>query len=166
MTIPYRLRALPLALAIIALAAFAPQAARAQLLIDANNPEGIAQVLRDMGYRAQVETSQSTGNPIIRTAGEGVNWDILFYGCAEGRDCRSIQYIVSLRLDRPVGLEKLNEWNANKTVGQAYIADNGAVRLKQLTSMTGGVSRDAMEAGMSLWLRAMGEFLDFVGFRA
>lgn len=153
-----------LALALFGLAA-TPQPVRAQLLIDATNAEGIANVLRDMGYRAQVETSTVTGNPIIRTSAEGVNYDVLFYGCIDGKDCRSIQYIVSLRMNTPPGLDKLNEWNATKTVGQAYVADNGAIRLKQHFSMAGGVSREALESGASLWIRAMGEYLAFTGFR-
>lgn len=152
------------ALAIFGLTA-TPQPAQAQLLVDATNPDAVAEVLREMGYRALVEQHSSTGNPVIRTAAEGVNYSIYFYGCVEMKDCRSIQYFVSLKLTSPPGQAKINEWNANRTIGQAYSFDESSVALKQFYPMAGGVSREALQAGSSLWIRAMGEYLTFTGFR-
>jgi hypothetical protein len=154
------------ALALSLALALAPVAAGAQGMVDASDPERLARIIGAEGYRAQVETSQTTGNPIIRTAAEGVNFDIFFYGCRDGRACQSIQYAVSLRMDNPPSLARLNEWNSTKTIGQAFIAENGSVRLAQFMPLRGGVSEEAFRSGFDLWRRALAQYITHTGFRS
>ncbi len=142
----------------------APMQGAAQTLIVASDPAGIAQVITNHGYRAALEKTQS-GNPIIRSAADGVNFDLFFYGCTDGADCRSIRFVAGFRMNPAPTVEQMNDWNKSKTIGMAYVADNGSARLGHFVALGGGVTDANFRAAFDLWRVALRQYADHIGFK-
>ncbi|MFN3643722.1 MAG: YbjN domain-containing protein [Gemmobacter sp.] len=152
------------AIAVLATVALPAPMAGAQVLLDATNPAQIAQAIVAHGYRAQLETGQS-GDPLIRSSAEGINFTLFFYGCNQGKDCRSIRYSTNFRVNPAPTVEKINEWNNTKTIGMAAVTPDGLARLGHHVALSGGVSEANLRASYDLWRAALRQYAEFVGFK-
>ena len=133
------------------------QAATARM-VTATNPASIVKVLQDSGYRAEL-ASDSTGDPMIRSASSGSNFTILFYGCAEGKDCATIQFFAGFSEPENGSITALNAWNAQNRFGRAYRAEDGAARLEMdLDLDDGGMSTALFEDNIEFWVTIMASF--------
>lgn len=142
----------------------ATQSARLGLLVDAADPARIAALMVGLGYQAELDTSDP-GSPFIRGSAEGANYGIYFYGCTNGVDCRAIQFVAGFTLNSPATLEMANNWNKRRIVGQAYLADSGAIRIAYYVAMQHGVSETNFAFLFGQWRIALRDFMDHIGFR-
>ena len=93
---------------VAAMAAGVATSAQAQM-VRANDPAGIVAALQNAGLSATL-TTDSLGDPLIRSAVKGHPFRIVFYGCKANKDCATITFAAGFdRRDRPGGLIK--EWN-------------------------------------------------------
>jgi len=122
--------------------------AQAQSLIDASNPQGILNIAR--GYGSADLTTDSTGDPKITGRTEGIAYSVWFYGCSDGRNCKSIQFSSGWVSDR-VSLRDVNRWNKTKRFGKAYLDDDDDPILEMNVTLDGGVSRSNLDDAFDWW---------------
>jgi hypothetical protein len=117
------------------------------------------------GFQATL-TTDSRGDPMIRSAAEGVNFLILFYGCRNNANCRSIQYVVSFRMNTPPSMADINRFNQTKSLGEASLSSEGQPRLSHFVALHGGVSEANFLYVFGLWRDVLREFITHIGFRS
>lgn len=131
--------------------------------IDATMPDKVADVFRDSGYQAQLETD-SDGDPTIKTSFGGISTQIFFYGCSDGRDCKEIQFSSGFDLTDGITFGKINEWNRTNRYGSAYRDDEDDPWLRETVVLDGGVTPDNVRNWIDRWDVAIGLFKDHIGF--
>ena len=62
-------------------------------LICASDPEAVAEELRKLGYRAELNSHES-GDPQIRSAAAGYDYRLNFNDCTENTRCRSLGFVI------------------------------------------------------------------------
>jgi hypothetical protein len=149
------------AAALLALLAAAPAAADG--LIRAAEPGGVAEALRGLGYRAQLDTD-SAGDPMVVSAIEGLEYTIWFYGCTNGAGCESLLFSVGLDLPEGVSFSKINVWNQERLFGKAYVDDENDPFLVHFLPTEGGITAENFVEIVEWWGLAVSEFTDHVGF--
>lgn len=140
----------------------APTASAAPRLLEATRPEELAEVIRSLGYRADMDRS-NTGNPMIISNAEGFNFVLFFYYCQDNTDCRAVQYSVTFTMNTPPPLGTINDWNLDRIVGQARRTDNGA-GLTYFINLDGGVSRENFIDTFEDWRIALRDFARHIDF--
>jgi hypothetical protein len=118
--------------------------------IDATDPAGLVSIIRDLGYRAALE-SDEVGDPMIRSSVGGTEFAILFFGCAKGKQCRSLLFKVGYDLDDGTTLDVINDWNATKLFGRAYLDEEADPWLELSVNTYGGVNRLNFEDTYDWW---------------
>ena len=88
-------------IALLALVSAAASGA-AQQLVRAQDPQSLVRAMQANGYTAQL-TVDSTGDPMIRSAAGGTNFQVLFYNCTNHRECATVQFHVGYDLKLVAG---------------------------------------------------------------
>lgn len=140
----------------------AGQQARIGVLVDSANPARLVDLLRAAGVRAELDTSEPT--PLIVASADGTNFVILFYGCRNGQDCTAIQFISGFQMNTPPTLQRINEWNAGRIVGQAYTAPDGSIRIAHYVALRYGMSETNFAYTVEQWRIALRDFRAHIGF--
>lgn len=132
--------------------------------VQAQNPNSVVRALQEAGYRAEL-TTDSTGDPLIRSTSSGSNFSIFFYGCTDNKDCRTIQFYAGYEEPENASLTAFNEWNKTKRFGRAYLGDDGVARLEMDVDIDdGGISPLLFEDNLEFWVLVMSEFELHIGF--
>jgi hypothetical protein len=120
-------------------------------------PNDIAEILRGLGYRAEVIIPEK-GNPSIRSGMAG--WDVLvfLYSC-EPDGCMSLEYNLTVRKDPRFSLALLNTWNMEKRFAKTFLEKNGNITLSADVYFNGGVSRDLIIWSARFFEDSAGSFL-------
>ena len=130
--------------------------------VTSTDPEAMAALLVQEGYRAKIETD-NVGDPVIRSAAGGANFSIYFYGCEGGKDCTSIQFYTGWSTDTQFPLERMNQWNIDKRFSRGIVDEEGDPTLRfDLNLDMGGMSRELFLDNFSVWLSLMDSFEDFI----
>lgn len=133
--------------------------------VTSTNPASLVSALQDAGYRAEL-TKDSLGDPKIDSASGGVNFSLVFYGCADNRDCSSIQFHAGFSMRKTVSLSDMNDWNKSNRFGCAWLDDEGDPHVKFDVNMDeGGISERLFEDTLDLWTRVLSDFVGAIGFR-
>jgi hypothetical protein len=140
------------------------QAASAQSdLVDATNPTRLADVIRGLGYRAQLQTD-SGGDPMIESSVSGTSFSLFFYGCTANADCKSVDFATSYDATDSTTLDAINEWNAGELFGKAYLdTEDNSLRLVAHVNMVGGISQANFEDTFAWWEEIVEGFEDDLG---
>ncbi|MBU2980414.1 YbjN domain-containing protein [Lentibacter algarum] len=128
--------------------------------ITGSSPQYIAKLIGDAGYRAQMETSND-GAPRIRSAAEGVNFSIWFYGCKSSRGCNSIQFSAGFEMKDGMTLAKVNEWNRKKRFGKVYVNDDNNPFIQMDVNLDYGVTDKNFMDTFDYWQVVLDSFNDF-----
>ena len=151
-----------LALVLAAAAAAAPPTFAAN--VTADNPAALAEVLRAMGYRAEL-TTDDQGDPKIVSATGGSNFRIYFYGCTANVNCTSIQFAAGFDLTNGSTLEVMNAWNTAKRYSQAYLDNEQDPLIEMDVNLAfGGVSEENFRDNLEIWDGLLGRFKTHIGF--
>lgn len=136
-------------------------AAQAQM-VTAQNPQSIVAALQGAGYKAEL-TKDKTGDPLIHSSSGGSNFAIFFYGCTRNTQCATIQFFAGYA-EAKATLSQMNDWNAKKRFGRAYVADTGAARVEMDVDLDdGGMSTKLFEDNLEFWVATMGAFEKHIG---
>lgn len=127
-------------------------------IVDGSDPEALVSIIQDMGYRARLEVD-GAGDPLIRSSVGGTHFAVVFYGCSEDHDqCQILLFKAGYELKRKVALELINEWNATRLFGRAYLDDVDDPWLELVLNVRGGVTREQFEQTFEWWESSVGEF--------
>lgn len=140
----------------------APVAAAAQL-VDATDAERLATIIRDLGYRARLDTD-GVGDPLIASSVGGTDFNIYFFGCTDGAACKSLLFKVGYDLTDGTTLEVVNDWNAMSLFGRAYRDEDGDPWLEMPVNLDGGVSLFNFQDTFDWWEVILEEFEDHIDF--
>lgn len=133
--------------------------AYAQIVAD---PEMVANVMRDAGYRAEVDELES-GTPFIQSSSGGLPFRVFFYGCDDGgQNCKTIQLYAGFITDNSPTLTEMNAYNRDNRFGRVYIdnEDDPVIEM-DIDLEDGGMSAALLEDNLEYWAYIMGRFSEF-----
>lgn len=134
-------------------------------MVRAQDPQSLVRAMQSRGYVAELTTDQ-TGDPMIRSAASGTNFQVLFYNCTDHRDCATVQFHVGYDLKTATSLESINEWNRSQRFGSAHLdKENDPILEMDVDLDDGGISPLLFIDNLEFWTSAMGRFEKHIGFR-
>ncbi|OUS08617.1 hypothetical protein A9Q96_04040 [Rhodobacterales bacterium 52_120_T64] len=149
-------------LAVVALV-LAPLGANAQALVDASDVDIIAALVQDEGYRAVIGTD-GVGDPMITSSANGYDFDIYFYGCTDGENCRDVQFSVTFDMEDGMSLTRAQDFNLEKRWAKVYLDEDSDPVLEMDANLYGGVSATNFEDTLDWWVILMNDFIDYIDF--
>lgn len=123
----------------------------------------VASVLQAKGFKAEI-TKDSGGDPMIKSATDGVNYSILFYGCKHTPRCSAIQFYAGFHLDKGMTTDKINEWNRENRFGRAYIDKEKDPNVEMDLDVEHGFLTEGLANNIDTWGAVLPAFKKFVGF--
>ncbi len=150
----------PLLAACMAVSLLAGPQVSAQELIDAKNPQAILEIAKGFGS-AKLGTD-AEGDPLITGRIQGTKYGIYFYGCnSKGEDCDDIQFNAAWSGVK-ASLKDVNQWNAEKRYGKAYIDSEGDPVIQMTVNLDYGVSTGNFDDTFNWWSKALQGFIEEV----
>jgi hypothetical protein len=132
-------------------------------IVDGSDPAALVDIIQDLGYRATLEVD-GEGDPLIRSSVGGTQFALVFYGCSELHDgCQILLFKAGYELNDKVGMDVINQWNATRLFGRAYLDDVSDPWIELVLNMQGGVTRTQFEKTFEWWETSVGEFEDEIG---
>jgi hypothetical protein len=127
--------------------------------------EEVASWLRASGYPATIKPDTSDGakpyERIVSSSIDGINYDIYFYGCSDGR-CDSIQYAAGW--PNPNGSrDRINGWNTSKRYIRAYSTASGQFWAEYDIDVSPGGTYEQLDHTLSRWRAIIGEYKTYMG---
>jgi Putative bacterial sensory transduction regulator len=131
--------------------------------VDATEPETLASLIRELGYRASVE-KDNAGDPMIRSSAGGVDFQIYFFGCEGGERCRSLLFQAGYNLESGTTVDVVEAWNEDVLFGRAYLDDEADPWVEMPVNLFGGVNRENFADTFDWWETVIGDFQRHIGF--
>ncbi len=132
-------------------------------IVDGSDPVTLVNIIQDLGYRARLEVD-GEGDPLIRSSVGGTDFALVFYGCSEQHDgCQILLFKAGYELNDKVGMDLINQWNATRLFGRAYLDEVSDPWIELVLNMHGGVTRAQFEKTFEWWETSIGEFEDELG---
>ena len=133
-------------------------------IVDGSDPRALVNIIQELGYRATLEVD-GEGDPLIRSSVGGTQFALVFYGCSDQHDgCQILLFKAGYELNDKVGMDVINQWNATRLFGRAYLDDVSDPWLELVLNMHGGVTRAQFEKTFEWWETSVGEFEEEIGF--
>jgi len=129
--------------------------AQAQSLITAANPQTILDIAR--GYGSAELSTDSVNDPLITGRIDGTSYRVYFYGCSNGRNCKTIDFYAAWSSNR-VSLRDVNEWNRTKRFTKAYLDSDDDPILEMSVNLDNGVSRGNLDYTFDWWKVTLKQF--------
>lgn len=152
----------PALAAAIAAAMLAAPAAGAEETIDATDPERILAIAHSFGEAAL--TTDNLGDPLIEGRIGEKDYRLLFYGCSENRDCKTLMFSAGWEGDDRTDDrtdEMMADWNREKRFGKAYLDEDGLATVEMNVNLHGGVTRANLDDTIDWWRLVLAEFADY-----
>ncbi|WP_417743591.1 YbjN domain-containing protein [Salipiger sp.] len=147
------------ALAVVATCAFAAPSSAATL--NASDPESIAERMRELGYRAEL-TTDSYGDPMIKSGAAGVSFSINFYGCRDNTNCQDLQFSAGFNTPEFVTPAEMNSWNHDRVIGKAHMDSEGDPFLEHPVLGVIDMGEPAFDRTVERWVSNLQDFLDYI----
>jgi hypothetical protein len=118
--------------------------ARAEPLPDGGvTAQEVAGVLQRAWYKAE-STKDTYGDPLIKSTSSSVNFSVYFYTRKNSPRCTSIQFYAGFQ--KPgVAPEQIAEWNRTTRFGEAYLDQDGDLRLEMDMDVEHGANTEALK---------------------
>lgn len=130
--------------------------------ICASAPDTVVKALQDAGYKAELGKSKGTGNPKISSAASGYSYDLFFYGCSDGRNCDSLEFMVSFEKDSVNSAELANLWNKDERFAtMSFDPEDGSLTIAYDVSTVGGLNRANFADVIDWWAGRLGRAKTF-----
>ena len=131
--------------------------------VSAGNPDGVAEVMRALGYRAAVDVDEF-GDPMIWSSASGKTFEIYFYGCEADGGCRDLLFSAGFDMPEPMSTDAMNSWNAAKLIGAAALDDEGDPYLRHMVIGADLMPAKSFERLVVGWDFALGQFSRFIEY--
>ena len=123
---------------------------------DSSDLERMVRLLQDVGYRATPDTSAAT--PTVSSKFNGVNSRIQLANCGQdGRGCTIVLFHAGFDTNDGVDMKVINDWNADKYFGRAYLDDENDPHIDLASSLV-GASDENIKDIIERWDAAIAEF--------
>jgi len=121
--------------------------------------EDLREVLLDAGHRVELGVDH-VGAPMIGSASSGLDYQVLFYDCAEDGRCGSLLFRAGLASEDPPAREAVNNWNRAMRLSRAYITADGEAVVEMDLLIAGGVTRSLLAEAVKRWNAMLPLFAD------
>ncbi|MCH8168505.1 MAG: YbjN domain-containing protein [Proteobacteria bacterium] len=156
------MRDLTLGLAMMAVILAAPAAgAGAEETIDATDPAQILALVQ--GYGEAALTTDNLGDPLIEGRIGEKDYELFFYGCTEGRGCKSLMFRAIWEAEELTD-EMMANWNREKRFGKAYLDQDANANVEMSVNLHGGVSQANLDDTIDWWRLVLSQFADYFDF--
>jgi len=145
-------------LATVALAA----PAHAQM-VNPSDPSSVANAMQAIGYRAKMDTD-AVGDPMILTTIDGSRASVMFYGCSNNENCKSLVLRAAFAMADGPSHENLGDWNRRNYVGRAYLDSDKDPVLDMALPARGSLPSDTFEHSVELFEMALNSFKNDIGW--
>lgn len=126
--------------------------------VTASDPQSLMGFFEAEGAPAKLD-KDNTGDPLIEMKHYGTDFAIYFYGCDNGKSCDAVQFFSGYATEGRVAIASINEWNAERRFGRAYLTDEGNARVEfDIYTGADGVSSEDFSEIFEVWLDVMGRF--------
>ena len=133
--------------------------------ICASNPQGVADELRSLGYRAELK-SHPSGDPQIESAAAGYDFVVNFNDCKANRQCRSLGFVIVFADDGKNTPQLANEWNRQKRFSQMTANENSSLAVTYDVTTVGGINKANFADIVDWWQVILGQLRTFFTERA
>lgn len=156
-----------IALSVIAVGAlaFGGNAYAADRVVDTASVTSVADLLREIGYKAEIKTGDD-GKKYISSAANGNAFQIFFYGCKEDRECGSFEFYSWYKKQPYFTPDLANEWNAKKRFLKVVIDKDGDLAEYMYVSTIGQVSYENFRDNVDWFTSMDGELSKFLSEKA
>ena len=157
------MRALAVAAGLAAALAAGTGAARATPIPDGGvTAAEVARALQAINLKAEV-TTDSEGDPMIKSGVDGGEFRVLFYSC-KGQRCGEIAYMSAFDMDKGTTYASMNEWNRRHRFGRAYLDDDMDPYLLMDVDFEHGATSEAIENSARTWTSVLPVFKKHIGW--
>lgn len=116
-----RIRLLALALAAVTAPSTAMAADR---VVDVSSVKGVAALLQEAGYKAEIKKGDD-GDSYITSGANGSGFQLNFYGCKNDTGCNSFEFYSYFKKEPFFSADMANEWNVKKRFLKVAIDSDG-----------------------------------------
>lgn len=133
-------------------------------LVDGSDPWYLAGIIQQLGYQARLDVDK-VGDPLILSSVGSTEFAIVFYGCDERTHdgCELVLFKVGYAVDGGIDFATVNDWNATRLLGRAYLDEVADPWLEMPVVLTRGITRDNFEATFSWWQTSVAAFEAHIG---
>ena len=125
--------------------------------VGADNPQKIAELVKTWAQDVEV-TKDDGGDPKITFKYLDIRQQVLFYGCKQGKNCKSIQFVVGWNNDGKQTLETVNKWNQSKRYVKAFLDKDNDLILQMDVDLEEKVSAAYLKDVMKTWQMSLVAF--------
>ena len=138
-------------------------ASAADDVVSAFNPGGMAKVMRDAGYKADLDVDDY-GDPVIKTSFGAYGGSVYFYGCDDTNHdrCDSVQFRAGLDRKKAMPLSLLNEVTKKYRYSAVWLDDEGDPWVNFDVFTSAGIPKDVFLAALKAYSENLGEVADRV----
>jgi hypothetical protein len=119
----------------------------------------VANLMIGEGLEAEISPGKDGGS--IQSELSGASFDVFGVNCTAGR-CTEFLFITGFDLESGFPLARVNEWNATKIAGRAYLDEEGDPFLDHIVSVSGPADGGAFKEGLYLWATALDAYIEFI----
>jgi hypothetical protein len=123
------------------------------------NPDEMAKILQDIGYRAEI-LKNNEGKRRIRTRIGGWNVTLNFYSCDDKENCKSIGLRAFFENEKKKGAQFANEWNREKRFTKVYIDKDNDVNIEFDVLFRDGVTKGNLRAYLDVYEDQLKDFVE------
>ncbi len=156
-----RIRTAISVLAMIAGASMARPAA-AQM-VRAQEPQSVLAAMKAGGYADATLSTDKGGDPHITAKTRDTQFGVFFYNCTDNKDCATVQFYTTYKAEKPISLERINEWNNTRRFGRAALdEDNDPLIRMDLDLDDGGMPQALFVDNLEFWETVVATFEEFL----
>ena len=121
----------------------------------------VAAWLQKGGYKAEL-TKDDEGDPLIRSAAQGHNFNVYFYDCSPEKRCKALQFSSGFDLKTPMKLEQANEWNRKNRYLKVYLDDDSDPYVQYDVNVNAGRTVSGLDDDFAVWTGMIDDFAEFI----
>ena len=146
-------------LAATSLGAAVPASAEA---VDARSPKKIEALIAAQGWKTAL-TDEAGADPYIWAERSGFRFVVAFNNCKDGRDCRTLQFLMAVEGASKLNFDQLNDWNRDQRFARAYRDGTGdPVLAMDLDLDFKGLPRENVDEAVRTWTGLIESFYRFI----
>ena len=133
----------------------------ADRIVDVSSVEGVATLMREAGYRAEVKVGKDGDSYIVSATG-GNSFQVLFYGCKNKVGCDSFDFYSWFKKEPFFSTDLANEWNRDHRFLKISIDGDGDIAEYASVSTIGKMTFDNLKDYIEWYGSMDAELVKFV----
>jgi hypothetical protein len=123
--------------------------------------ERLRDLVQEAGYRAEIVTDVNTKASIVRSAANGIVFDLHPGNGGGGGRFVDLILLAGLKVEGALPLEVVNRWNVQRRFARLYLND-ATLLLALDVSVFGGVAPAYLHGQLEIWSHLLAELLAYL----